>query len=224
VTSRYVTVTSELRAYLHDATLREHDCARQLRAETSALSDGGLMVSPEQGQFMAFLVRVIGAKRCLEIGTFTGYSALVVALALPEDGYLVTCDIDPIRAGVGRRYWEAAGMGGRIDLRVGPALATLDLLLAQSAGGSFDFAFIDADKENIEAYYERCLRLLRSGGLIMIDNILRRGWVADPAVKHSSVKMLRAFTRKLRQDERIDFALLPITDGIALASKRLDNR
>jgi predicted O-methyltransferase YrrM len=220
VTTRYLAMTPALRAYLEEAALREPEPARRLREATSALPNGQWMVAPEQGQLMAFLARVIGAKRCFEIGTFTGYSALVVALALPPDGHLVTCDIDPERTALARRHWAEAGMAGKIELRLGPALATLETLLAEGAAGTFDFAFIDADTENNDAYFEGCLRLVRPGALIAIDNMLRRGWVADPAIKHSSIKAQRAFTRKLRQDERIEFSLVPITDGIALACKR----
>jgi caffeoyl-CoA O-methyltransferase len=169
---------------------------------------------------MALLVRLIGARRCLEIGTFTGYSALAVALALPSGGRVLTCDVDERTTAIARRHWDAAGVGERIESRLGPAAATLDRLLADGVAGSFDFAFIDADKPGYDGYYERALRLVRPGGLIAIDNVLWGGAVADPARQDPDTAALKALNRKLQGDERIDLSLLPLGDGLTLARKR----
>jgi len=166
------------------------------------------------------LAWLIGARRCLEVGAFTGYSALVVALALPPDGRIISCDIDEKTTAIAKRYWAAAGVSDKIDLRLGPALGTLDRLLAEGAAGSFDFAFIDADKTNYDGYYERALTLLRQGGLIVIDNVLWSGAVADAKRRDADTAALRALNRKLHGDERIDLSLLPLADGITLARKR----
>jgi predicted O-methyltransferase YrrM len=191
----------------------------RLRAETRRMPNASMQISPEQAQFMGLLVRVIGARRALEIGTFTGYSALAVALALPADGSLICCDVSEEWTSVARRYWREAGVAGRIDLRLAPAADTLAALIASGASGSFDFAFIDADKENYDLYYEHCLRLVRPGGLIAIDNALWHGAVADPKCKDGDTAAIRALNRKIRDDRRVDMVLLPIGDGLLLARR-----
>jgi predicted O-methyltransferase YrrM len=179
-----------------------------------------MQIAPEQGQLMAVLARMIGARRAIEVGVFTGYSSLVVALALPPDGKLLACDVSEEYTVVAQRYWREAGVDHKIDLRLAPALDTLDGLLAGGEAGRFDFAFIDADKERYTDYYERCLALLRPGGLILIDNVLWSGEVADPAVTSPAVVAIRELNRKLHHDDRIDLSLLPIADGLTLARKR----
>lgn len=218
--SRALKLTAELQDYISAVSLREPEALRRLRAETAALPMAGMQIGPDQGQFMALLVRLIGARRCLEIGTFTGYSALAVALALPPEGRIICCDVNPETTAVARRHWQAAGVGEKIDLRLAPAIETLDALLREKQEGRFDFAFIDADKENYDRYYERALRLLRPGGLLVIDNVLWGGDVADARQNDPETKALRALNRKLHHDERIDLSLLPIGDGVTLARKR----
>jgi caffeoyl-CoA O-methyltransferase len=179
-----------------------------------------MQISPEQGQLMALLVQAIGARRAIEIGTFTGYSALWVALALPADGKLVCCDVSAEWTVIGKPYWEEAGVAPKIDLRIAPALHTLDGLLAAGQAGTYDFAFIDADKTGYDGYYERCLRLLRRGGLIAIDNVLWGGDVADSLKRSADTLALRALNDKLHRDERATLSMLPIGDGLTLALKR----
>jgi caffeoyl-CoA O-methyltransferase len=179
-----------------------------------------MQISPEQGQFMALLVELIGARRILEVGTFTGYSALAVALALPPDGRVITCDINEEMTAIARRYWAEAGVADKIDLRLAPAIDTLDELLAEGQAGQFDFAFIDADKTNYLAYYERTLELLRSGGLIAIDNVLWNGAVADPERQDDDTSAIRALNEAVHADDRVSLSLLPISDGLTLARKR----
>jgi caffeoyl-CoA O-methyltransferase len=179
-----------------------------------------MQVSPEQGQFMALLVRLLGARRCLEVGTFTGYSALACALALPPDGRLVTLDISAEWTAVARRHWLDAGVADRIDLRLGPAAGSLAALLAEGAADSFDFAFVDADKTGYDAYYELALQLVRPGGLIAFDNVLWSGRVADPNAQDADTTALRALNRKLHADARVDLSMLPIGDGLTLARRR----
>jgi predicted O-methyltransferase YrrM len=215
-----ITLTEELAEYVAGVSLREPDILRRLREETAHVPMAGMQIAPDQGQLMALLARLIGARRCLEVGAFTGYSALVVALALPPDGRIISCDIDEKTTAIAKRYWAAAGVSDKIDLRLGPALGTLDRLLAEGAAGSFDFAFIDADKTNYDGYYERALTLLRQGGLIVIDNVLWSGAVADAKRRDADTAALRALNRKLHGDERIDLSLLPLADGITLARKR----
>jgi len=215
-----ITLTEELAEYVAGVSLREPDILRRLREETAHVPMAGMQIAPDQGQLMALLARLIGARRCLEVGAFTGYSALVVALALPPDGRIISCDIDEKTTAIAKRYWAAAGVSDKIDLRLGPALGTLDRLLAEGAAGSFDFAFIDADKTNYDGYYERALTLLRQGGLIVIDNVLWSGAVAYAKRRDADTAALRALNRKLHGDERIDLSLLPLADGITLARKR----
>jgi predicted O-methyltransferase YrrM len=217
---RQVSLTSKLYDYVLDVSLRDSALLRRLRDETRRVPHAMMQITPEQGQFMALLVRLIGARRCLEVGTFTGYSALVVALALPEDGRILCCDVNAETTAIARRYWEEAGVAGKIELRLAPAADTLDGLLKSGEEGKFDFAFIDADKESYDRYYEQCLKLLRRGGLVMVDNVLWGGSVADPEDRDPTTERIRAFNRKLHNDERIDLSLLPIGDGVTLARKR----
>jgi len=217
--NRTLNLDATLLDYVVAHSVREHPAQVALREATRAHPHAGMQIGPEQGQLMALLVRLIGARRCIEIGVFTGYSALTVALALPPDGYLLACDISDEYTRVGRPFWEAAGVDTKIDLRLGPALQTLDAQLATGDGGAFDFAFIDADKSGYDAYFERCLRLLRPGGLIAIDNVLWSGSVARPA-RDADTRALQALNDKLHADERIDLAMLPLGDGLTLARKR----
>jgi len=202
-------------------SLREPEVLAALRAETARLPMANMQIAPEQGQFMAFLVELIGAKRAIEIGTFTGYSALCVALAMPPGGRIICCDISEEWTKIGKRYWAEAGVAEKIDLRLAPANKTLDaLLLAQSRQESIDFAFIDADKTGYDGYYERILRLLRPGGVVAIDNVLWGGGVADPGKNDPDTVAIRAFNAKLVKDERITLSMVPIGDGLTLARKR----
>jgi caffeoyl-CoA O-methyltransferase len=179
-----------------------------------------MQIAPEQGQFMALLVELIGAKRALEVGTFTGYSSLCVALAMPTDGRLTVCDVSEDYTAVARRYWAEAGVAGKIDLRLAPALETLDALIAAGGSGGYDFAFIDADKENYDGYYERTLTLLRTGGLVAVDNVLWDGAVVDAAKQDRDTRTIRALNEKLLGDQRVSLSLVPIGDGLTLARKR----
>lgn len=217
---RSLQLTDRLYDYLLSVSLREPEILQRLRAETKRLPMAGMQIGPDQGQFMALLVRLIGARRCLEIGAFTGYSALAVALALPPDGRVLSCDINPDTTALARRFWAEAGVADKIELRLAPAVETLQNLIADGQESRFDFAFIDADKENYDAYYEYALRLMRPGGLIMLDNVLWGGEVADQRYKDADTLALRAINRKLHTDERIDLSLLPLADGITLARKR----
>ncbi len=209
-----------LRAYLLNNSVRETDLMRELRETTATLPMGRMQISPEQGQFMALLVQLLGARRCLEVGVFTGYSSLSVALALPSDGSIVACDVSKEWTEVARGFWERAGVAGKIDLRLAPAVETLDQLLADGRAGSFDFAFIDADKANYLAYYERSLQLVRRGGLIAVDNTLWSGRVADPEVKDADTEAIRELNSFLHRDERVSLSMLPVGDGLTLALKR----
>jgi predicted O-methyltransferase YrrM len=219
-TSRLLILDAGLYAYLVRETVREPEPMARLRAETRRLPNASMQISPEQAQFMALLVRLIGASSALEIGTFTGYSALAVALALPADGKLVCCDVSEEWTSVGRRYWQEAGVADRIELRLAPAADTLAALLASGARSSFDFAFIDADKENYDLYYEHCLKLVRPNGLIAIDNALWHGRVADPTYNDADTAAVRALNCKVRDDARVDMVLLAIGDGLLLARPR----
>jgi caffeoyl-CoA O-methyltransferase len=214
---RSIGLSQQLYDWLIANTLRETEPLRRLREETATLARAGMQISPEQGQFMAVLVRLIGARRVLEIGTFTGYSAMVVAQALPDGGRIVACDVSAEYTTVAQRHWAAAGLAHKIDLRLAPALDTLTDLLKQGAAGTFDMAFIDADKENYAAYYEQCLKLVRPGGLLLLDNMLWHGSVADPADQTESTKAIRALAKLVRDDARVDQSLVPIGDGLLLA-------
>ena len=217
---RNVQLTDALYQYLLEHSLRDSQVLRELREETALLPMAGMQIGPEQGQLMALLAKLVGARRCLEIGVFTGYSTLAVAAALPSDGKIVACDVSEEWTAIARRYWTKAGVADRIDLRLGRAVDTLDKLIAEGESGRFDFAFIDADKGNYLAYYERCLTLLREGGLVVVDNTLWSGDVADPGNQKDDTVAIRAFNDALHKDERIDLALLPVGDGVTLARKR----
>jgi len=206
--------------YLLAVSLREHPVLARMRAAMASHPRVNMQISPEQGQFMALLVKLIGAQRCIEIGVFTGYSSLAVALAMPASGRLIACDISEEYTAIAQEYWQQAGVAERIDLRIAPAVLTLDQLLAEGAAGSFDFGFIDADKGGYADYYERLLMLLRPGGLIAVDNTLWNGAVADPANHESDTLAIRAFNGQLHEDQRVDLSLVPIGDGLTLARKR----
>ena len=220
MSNRTIGLSDAVYDYLLRKSLREPELLRRLREETARLTEwAGMQIAPEQGQFMALLVRLIGARRAIEIGTFTGYSALAVALAMPEDGRLLCCDVSKEFTDMARRYWAEGGVAGRIELRLQPALKTLDELLAGGAAGSFDFAFIDADKGNYDGYYERALALLRPGGLLAIDNVLWNGAVADPAADDPNTAAIRRLNDKIHADRRVAISLVPIGDGLTLARK-----
>jgi predicted O-methyltransferase YrrM len=213
-------LTETLYRYLQDLSLREPDALRRLREETARHPMARMQIAPEQGQFMALLVRLLGARKTLDIGVFTGYSAAAVALALPPDGRVVACDVSADYTTTARRYWREAGVEDKIDLRLAPAAETLDALVAAGEAGTFDFAFVDADKVSYDLYYERSLALLRPGGLVAIDNVLWEGQVADPAIHHPDVDAIRALNAKLLADPRVDLSMLPLADGLTLARKR----
>jgi predicted O-methyltransferase YrrM len=205
--------------YIVDTTVREHPVLAELHTETSRMPGAGMQIGSDQGQFMGLLARAIGAKRYLEIGVFTGYSSLAMALALPADGRVVACDVSEEYTSVAKRYWQKAGVEKKIDLRLGPAVATLDKMIADKVE-PFDIAFIDADKANYDAYYERCLQLVRPGGLILCDNMLWSGRVIDKTAHDEDTDALRALNAKVGKDERVDVALLSVGDGVLIARKR----
>ncbi|MHC5599056.1 MAG: class I SAM-dependent methyltransferase [Nostoc sp.] len=211
---------NQLYNYLLSVSLREPEILRKLRQETASHPRGGMQISPEQGQFMSLLIQLIGAKKTLEVGVFTGYSSLSVALALPVDGKIIAADVSEEFTAIARRYWQEAGVADKIDLQLAPALETLDQLLATGQAETFDFAFIDADKENYDGYYERSLQLVRPGGLIAIDNVLWSGKVAQEQIQDESTQALRSLNEKLHHDERVTLSLVPIADGLTLAIKR----
>ncbi len=217
---RSIGLSESLHAYLCEATLREPPLLARLREETARLPQANMQIAPEQGQFMALLIELLGARRTLEVGVFTGYSALSVALALPDDGELVACDISEEWTSMARRYWQEAGVHDKIDLRLAPGLDTLDALLADGRRGEFDFAFLDADKESYVEYAERCLELVRPGGVLAFDNALWNGSVADPQQTDPATTAIRRVTRQLRDDPRVSLSLVPIGDGLLLARKR----
>ena len=220
MSSRNNNISDELNDYILANSLRDRPELKALRDVTADMPNAGMQISPDQGQLMALLVKATGARKAIEVGTFTGYSALVVASALPEDGTLVACDVSEEFTSVGRSHWERAGVASKIDLRLGPAVKTLDAMIAAGEAGQYDMAFIDADKENYLNYYERCLTLLRPGGLILFDNMLWGGRAANPKENDVTTKAIRALTRTLHADERIDVSLLPVGDGLSLAVKR----
>jgi len=211
---------AELYDYMARVSVRESDTLKQLRAETAKDEMSRMQIAPEQGQFMALLVRLMGAKKAIEIGTFTGYSSICVARALPDDGKLFCCDVSEEWTAIARRYWEKTGVAGKIELHLRDAQETLQQLLQDGHEGTFDFAFIDADKERYDEYYEACLKLIRRGGLITIDNVLYSGRVADESEQDEETKAIRALNEKLKSDRRVDLSLLPIADGLTLARKR----
>ena len=217
---RTTPLTNGLYDYLLASSLREPDVLRRLRDETGVMERAGMQISPEQGQFMALLVELLDVRRALEVGTFTGYSALAVALAMPDEGRLIACDVSEEWTTIARRYWAEARVAHKIDLRLAPAQETLDMLLAGGHAGSFDFAFLDADKRGLDGYYESGLQLVRQGGLIAVDNTLWHGKVADASVSDAATDALRAFNAKIRDDGRVSLSLVPIGDGLTLARRR----
>jgi predicted O-methyltransferase YrrM len=216
----WANIGGALADYVDDNWLRESPLKRRLREETAKMPRAGMQISAHQGQQIGILARAIGARRAIEVGTFTGYSSLCIAEALPEDGKLRCCDVSAEWTSIARRYWKEAGLDERIELTIGPALKTLDWLLAQGLAGQLDLAFIDADKQQYDAYYERCLKLVRRGGLVLIDNVLWGGSVANLADNDDDTKAIRALNAKLRTDERIDLALFAVGDGMTCALKR----
>ena len=218
--NRRLGLDERLYDYLLDVSLREPDILRRLREETAGMPLAVMQIAPEQGQFMALLIELTGARRTLELGVFTGYSSLAVALALPADGHITACDVSAEFTAVARRYWAEAGVAGKIELRLAPALETLDALLADGQAGTYDFAFIDALKTEYADYFERVIELLRPGGLAAIDNVLWDGRVADPDDTDEDTVAIRAFNVKLLADQRVSLSLLPLADGLTLARKR----
>jgi caffeoyl-CoA O-methyltransferase len=236
MSNKTITMTDKLYEYLVRHSLREPELLQRLREETAKDPMAVMQIAPEQGQFMALLVQLLGARKALEIGVFTGYSSLCVALALPQDGRLIACDVSEEWTSVARRYWQEAGVAQKIELRLAPALETLDKLLADGQAGTFDFAFIDADKTGYDDYYERTLQLLRPGGLMVLDNMLRDGRVADvphcdvqgctnvaggrtPGATDEATLAIHKLNQKLHHDSRIALSLLPVADGLTLALK-----
>ena len=214
-----IILDEKLREYLLNVSVKESEILRELREETAQMEYSAMQISPEQGAFMSFLVELIQAKRTLEIGVFTGYSALVVAMALPEDGIVTACDVSKEWANVGMKYWKKAQVEDKIDLRIAPALKTLDQLLSEGKQGTYDFAFIDADKIEYQGYFDKSLELLRIGGLIAIDNVLWGGSVIDDSIQDSSTKAIREFNENLSSDPRVSISMVPIGDGLTLACK-----
>lgn len=206
--------------YVRAVSVHEPEVLQQLRQETAQHPMGQMQIAPEQGQLMALLVQLLGAKKTLEIGVFTGYSTLVIALALPPEGQIIACDVSEEYTTIARHYWASAGVTDKIDLRIAPALETLDQLIESGQANSFDFAFIDADKSNYDNYYERALTLVRPGGLIAIDNVLWSGRVAQPEGQDNRTKKIDALNQKIYRDKRVAMSLVPIADGLTLAIKQ----
>ena len=213
-------IPEALYPYIQSVSLNEPSLLKELREVTANEPRGGMQVPPEQGQLLQLLVKLIGAKRCLEIGVFTGYSSLAVALALPADGRIIACDVSVEWTNIARRFWQRAGVADKIDLRLAPGVETLDRLLATGQRGTFDFVFIDADKLNYWNYYERAFELTRDGGLIAIDNTLWYGRPVDPSDQREETVAIRDFNQKLYRDERVLISMLPIGDGLTLALKK----
>lgn len=220
MSNKTFTMSDTLTAYMQKVSLREPDVLTRLREETSQQSMAMMQIAPEQGQFMQLLVKALGIRRAIEVGVFTGYSALCVALAMPDDGRIVACDVSTEWTDIARRYWKDAGVDHKIELRIAPAVETLDTLIGEHLENKFDFAFIDADKAGYKDYYERALVLIRPGGLIAIDNTLWNGNVADESNQTESTQAIRDLNRHIHADERVDISLLPIGDGLTLALKR----
>lgn len=220
MSNRTIVMSDPLYEYLLGASLREPPLLKRLREETARHPRATMQISPEQGQFMRLLVKLLGAKRCIEVGVFTGYSSLCVALALPRDGRLLACDVSEEFTSVARRYWKEAEVEAKIELKLAPALETLDARIKAGEGGTYDLAFIDADKSNYSGYYERILQLLRPGGLVLVDNVLWSGAVIDKEDKTEDTAAIRAFNETLRKDGRVELSMLPVGDGLTLALKR----
>ncbi len=219
MSSKPTPITEPLYEYILAHSLREPEVLRELRERTASMKHGGMQISPDQGQFMRLLARLIGARRTIEVGVFTGYSSISVALALPADGRIVACDVSEEWTAIAREFWKKAGVEKKIDLRIAPALETLDALIAAGGSGKYDFAFIDADKTGYAGYYERCLKLLRPGGVIAVDNTLWNGWLADPARQDEDTRAIRAFNDLVHADSRVELSQLTLGDGLTLALK-----
>jgi len=219
MSSRSMGIDDRLYNYMLDHSLREPDVMKRLRTVTAKHPMAIMQISPEQAQFMSLLVKLTGAKKCIEIGTFTGYSALAVALALPKKGKLVACDISDEYTQIGVPFWEEAGVAKKIDLRLGPAKKTLNKMIKKGEVGKYDFVFIDADKPGYPDYYERCLKLLRPDGLILVDNVFMEGGVADGRKRSENVVAMRAFNKQLMADDRVELSMLPVGDGLTLVRK-----
>lgn len=214
-----ITLPGPLADYLRSVSVVESDVLHRLRAETESRPDASMLTSPEQAQFLALLARLLGATRCLEIGVYTGYTTIRLAEAMPDHGLVVACDRSEALTAIARRYWKEAGVERRIDLRLGLALATLDRLLADGSAGAFDLVYIDADKEGYPDYFERSLALVRKGGVIAADNVLRRGRVAEPTVNDPETATMRMFNERVRDDTRVASVMLPMRDGLTIALK-----
>lgn len=220
MSNRTLAISESIYQYLCDHSLREDPILKELRDHTYDMEERAMQIAPEQGQFMQMLIKLIGAKNTIEVGVFTGYSSLAIALALPEDGRIVACDVNPQYTSVAEKFWVSAGVREKIDLRIGPARDTLSELISDDGlANTFDFAFIDADKVNYDHYYELCLQLIRPGGLITVDNVLWGGATADDSINDTDTTSIRALNDKLHRDERIDLSLVPIGDGLTLAMK-----
>jgi predicted O-methyltransferase YrrM len=221
MSDRSIGLSETLHQYLLANSVREPEVLARLRQETDRHPLSNMQISPEQGQLMGLLVQLIGAKKCLEIGVFTGYSSLSVAMNLPDDGRIVACDVSDEFTAIARKYWQLAGVSEKIDLQIAPALETLDRLLANGEAGTFDFAFIDADKNNYAAYYDRCFELVRQGGLILVDNVLWYGRVIDPAMDADKrTQAIKQINQQIYHDDRVQISLIPIGDGLTIARKK----
>ncbi len=221
MSDRSIGLSETLHQYLLDNSVREPEVLGNLRQETDRHPLSNMQISPEQGQLMGLLVQLIGAKKCLEIGVFTGYSSLSLALNLPDDGRIVACDVSDEFTSIARKYWQLAGVSEKIDLQIAPALDTLDRLIANGEAGTFDFAFIDADKNNYAAYYDRCFQLIRQGGLILVDNVLWYGRVIDPAMDADKrTQAIKQINQQIYHDDRVQISLIPIGDGLTIARKK----
>ncbi len=219
MTNKTLQMTTTLSRYLAETGFRESEVLQQIRETTTQRTDANMQIAPEQGQLMALLIQLMGARRIIEIGVFTGYSSLAMAEVLPGEGYILACDINPDTTAIAQRYWQAAGVDKKINLQLAPALETLNKVLTEGAAGTFDMAFIDADKLSYDAYYECCLKLLRSGGLLILDNMLWSGYVAE-AGGDADTQALKGMNQKIHQDDRVDMVLLPLADGVTLVRKR----
>ncbi|HSE07078.1 MAG TPA: class I SAM-dependent methyltransferase [Nocardioidaceae bacterium] len=220
MTNKTIGISDELHEYVVEVGAREPELLARLREETAAMPQARMQIAPEEGAFLAMLAELVGARRCIEVGTFTGYSSIAVARALPEDGRLVCCDVSKEWTDVARRYWTEAGVAEKIDLRIAPAAETLDALLEAGEEGTYDFAFVDADKTGYDAYYDRLLRLVRPGGLIAFDNTLWGGRVIDDTADDKDTAAIRALNRRLADDDRVSLSMLPVADGVTLARRR----
>ena len=221
MSNQSIGLSDPLYQYLLANSVREPEILAKLRAETAQHPLVNMQISPEQGQLMGLLVQLIGARKCLEVGVFTGYSSLAVALNLPDDGRIIACDVSDEFTSIARRYWQEAGVANKISLYVAPALETLDRLITNGESGTFDFAFIDADKNNYGAYYDRCFQLVRQGGLILVDNVLWYGRVANPGMDHDKrTQSIKQINQQIYHDDRVQISLVPIGDGLTIARKR----